>query len=235
MLSTTPYELDESSLIVKGPNGDRYRLPIGKGDYTSSWELGFPRALREVQSERYLANLGGTFYEVPRSEGAGNHVPDYQKIKPISTHDKRIVDYCSWRGLLVLSGIDLPVNPHANLFTNGEEGLWMGKVDDLWKLGKPRGKGGPWFNSEVSPQVSSDPYLMTGYDQKMLEISHDQSEAVEFNVEIAIAHGVWVPYQDFSVKPGVPLKHSFPEGYQAHWVRFTVDQACKATALLTYF
>ncbi len=233
-LSQKPFEEDEASIIVKGPNGEAYRLPKSPLNYRKSWPLGFPRALREVQSERYLANIHGTFYEIPRAEGAGNNVPDYQKMKPVSTHNRRIVDYCSWRGLLVLSGINLQVPTHDNLFINDNIGLWMGMVDDVWKLGKPRGKGGPWLNSPVEKDKASDPYLFTGYDRKNLQISHSHSQVVEFLVEVSIAHGIWVPYKTFEVRPGEKLMHEFPSGYQAHWIRLSSNTACQATALLEY-
>jgi hypothetical protein len=36
------------------------------------------------------------------------------------------------------------------------------------------------------------------------------------------------------VQPGEVLKHVFPEGYSAHWVRVTSDAATSATAWFTY-
>ena len=42
-------------------------------------------------------NINGTFYEKPREGGLA-------KIKPLASHRKQIMDFCTWRGLLVISG-----------------------------------------------------------------------------------------------------------------------------------
>ena len=49
---------------------------------------------------------------------------------------------------------------------DGKLGLWFGAIDDLWKLGKPVGVGGPWKHTAVKAGKPSDAYLMTGYDKK---------------------------------------------------------------------
>ena len=41
--------------------------------------------------------------------------------------------------------------PMSTSFLSEDEELavWAGVIDDLWKLGKPVGKGGPWANTAV--------------------------------------------------------------------------------------
>ena len=34
--------------------------------------------------------------------------------------------------------------------------------------------------------------------------------------------------------PGRTLRHVFPDGYAAHWLRVTADRACTATATFIY-
>ena len=60
------------------------------------------RGVREVVSERYLAHIHGTFYEIPRLET--KTVPDFRRMKPVASHRARIADFATWRGLLVLAG-----------------------------------------------------------------------------------------------------------------------------------
>jgi hypothetical protein len=113
--------------------------------------------------------------------------------------------------------------------------LWVGAVDDLWKLGKARGQGGPWKNSAVKSGVPSDPYLMTGYDQKTLFLSHDQPRAVTFRVEVdRTGTGLWRLCKTFTVPAGVRLEHRFPDAFSAYWVRVVTDADCRATAQLNY-
>ncbi len=230
------FEVDNASVIVFGENGERYRLPRGHERFDRPWSFGWQRSIREVVSERYLANIHGTFYEIPRVAGTGSHYPDYQKIKPVSSHDRAIADYCSWRGMLVLSGVYTNATEHDQLFKHRDGlGLWFGMIDDLWKLGKPVGKGGPWYNTIVGAGETSDPYLMTGYDEKMMQLYHDSSEPVEFTVEVAINHFEWQPYAQLVVPARDTLTHSFPDGYQAHWIRLRSARPASVTAIFSYY
>ncbi|MGJ8652923.1 MAG: hypothetical protein ACSHX8_06580 [Opitutaceae bacterium] len=103
----------------------------------------------------------------------------------------------------------------------------------LWKLGKPRGQGGPWKNLVVKAGVPSDPYLMTAYDKKSVELSATSVASITLEVDID-GTGLWVPYETFELKAGVTVSHDFPEGFSAYWVRATSDAATTATAWFTY-
>ncbi|OPZ10144.1 MAG: hypothetical protein BWZ10_02467 [candidate division BRC1 bacterium ADurb.BinA364] len=222
------FETDAASVVMVW-QGRRYRLPKGGSAYDKPFAFGWPRGMREVQSERYLANIHGTFYEIPRDDG----VP---MIKPVCTHGKQIMDFCSWRGLLVLSGALASARPDGRHFASEDRhvGLWFGAVDDLWILGKPVGCGGPWKETPVLPGQPSDPYLMTGYDRKRLLLSHDSPSAVAFLLEVDVDHNGWLPCETFAVEPGQTIRHDFPEGFGAHWARLTADKACAATAIFQY-
>ncbi len=114
-------------------------------------------------------------------------------------------------------------------------GLWLGNVEDLWKLGPPRGEGGPWRNTAVAAGKPSDPYLMTGYERKTLELRHDRPQEVHFTVEVDfLGNGFFHTYRTLAVSAGEKLRHKFPEGFSAHWVRVRADADCKATAWFTY-
>lgn len=228
---------DAASIIVTRYDGQRFRLP--KGDPALS-AAPTSRGIRELIQERFLANFHGTFYEVPRggtSPTGQRNMPDFQRMKPVTTHNRRITDFCTHRGLLVLSGVraDAANDGHVFRAAPGGPALWFGAIDDLWKLGAPRGRGGPWQDTTVQPDVSSDPYLMTGYDQKTLTLSHDAKRSVEFTVEVDFyASGQWHEYRRFTVPPGQPLTHVFPAGYSAHWIRLRASTACRATGHLRY-
>ena len=123
----------------------------------------------------------------------------------------------------------------GHIFGNADAKLWFGAIDDLWKLGKARGQGGPWKDTAVKANEPSDPYLMTGYDQKTLTLSHDAKQPVEFIVEVDFyADGQWHEYQRLTVEPGKPLTHEFPAGYAAHWLRVKTSADCTATAQCHY-
>ena len=228
-----PIAMDDASVIYLDENGRRFRLPKARSDRTALGPLGPERMMREVCTERDLLSCAGTFFEVP-AENAGG----IAKIRPIATHDRRVHDFASWRGLLVMSGVtaDAPSsNPHIVRSDDGAAALWVGAVDDLWQFGKPRGEGGPWKDTPVTAGKPSDPYLMTGYDRKTLTLSHRASEGVRFHVEVDLTGtGRWVPYASLDVAPGASKVHRFPDGFQAYWVRATSEADTVVTAWLVY-
>lgn len=231
-IQSPDFEVTTSSIVLKGENGIQYHLPRGDSAFDEPSEFGWPRTRREVVTERDLLNAHGTFYVLPRALSGG-----VSQIKPIATHNKQIVDYCSWRGLLVLSGcnLDKKGSKHFIKSNDGKAGLWFGDVDDLWKIGKPKGQGGPWKNSAVKARQPSDPYLMTGYDNKQVTLSHNYSGNVTFTLEIdVLGDGSWHKYKTITVKEGEKHKYKFPDGFSAHWVRLKTNHDCKATAWFVY-
>jgi hypothetical protein len=188
------------------------------------------RTQRSVITERNLANWQGLFYEVP-------FVGGMIRARPIAAHGRMISDYCCWAGLLVLAGTRPDAEPDGHFFksADGRTGLWFGKIDDLWHLGKPRGVGGPWRNTAVQADRPSPAYLMTGFDRKTLDLSHDAKRDVTFSIEVDfLATGKWYRYAAVQVPPGKTVRHEFPDGYSAHWVRLIADADCAATAWFIY-
>lgn len=208
-----------------------WRLP--KNDAYASATAVPLRVAREVVTERTLLSVDGTFYELP-AENAGG----FAGLRPVASHDRRITDFASYRGLLVLTGIDPAAgqdNRHIIRAEDGKAAVWVGSIDDLWAFGKPVGTGGPWMKTTVNKGVPSDAYLMTGYDRKTLTLSHDAATPVRMHVEVDLSgNGAWATYDTFEVAAGKPIQHAFPEGYGAYWLRVTPEADCTATAQLTY-
>ncbi|MCB1062719.1 MAG: hypothetical protein KDN20_07345, partial [Verrucomicrobiae bacterium] len=143
-------------------------------------------------------------------------------------------DFCSHNGLLFFTGIDAETeSDHLFRSADGKAAVWAGVIDDLWQLGKPRGLGGPWKDSKVKAGVPSDPYLMTAYDKKSVELSSTEAAAITLEVDVD-GTGLWIPYQSFSLQPGEPVNHSFPEGFSAYWVRAVSDVDTTATVQFRY-
>ncbi len=225
------FSVDEASVIVVS-HGERLRLPKGDSAYDNPFSFGWPRAYREVESERELANIHGTFYELPLV--VNNKPPLFQKLRPVSSHRKQIADFASWNGLLVMSGVssDGKDGEHIYRSSNGGEALWFGGIDDLWKLGKPVGVGGPWKNTRVRAGAASDPYLMTGYDKKRMTLSADKE--TEITLEINFDHNGYYAYRTWKVAPNETIEFNFPKGFSAHWVRLVSGSDCTATATFVY-
>jgi hypothetical protein len=227
---------DAASVIYDNGKGQRWRLPRGGAGFDQPGVLGHSRLCREVCTERNLLSTHGTFYELPAINAGG-----FAKIRPISTHGHHISDFASFRGLLVLSGIqpDAPASDHIIRSTDGKTALWVGAVDDLWQFGKPRGEGGPWLNTLVQAKVPSDPYLVAGYDRKRLTLSHRHNRTVELKIEADFTgEGTWTVFTSLSVESGQVVEYQFPDNFGAYWLRLSQPQAgadaFQATAQFTY-
>ncbi len=227
---------DRASAILKVyTNSDktwrRYRLPKASHTHDHKWQSEWPR-IREIEHERFLVDLHGMFYELSPWAYDG-HV---WGIKPIAQHLWVLGDFCSWKGMLVMGSDNAsPAHGQNALCAEPQSGIWFGKTDDLWQFGKPQGWGGPWWEDDVVANEPSDPFLMTGFDKKVLHLSHKESEPVEFVVEVDFqGNGKWHAMEAVTVPAGGYKYHVFPEGYSAHWVRVIAKQSCRASAQFHY-
>ena len=221
-------ELDVASAVMIDNQGKRWRFPRASADWQEA-KLG-ERLCREVCTERDMLNLCGIFYELP-AENAGG----FAKARAIATPDFTVHDYCSWRGMLILTGIDAaaPASDHIIRSADGAVAVWAGVVDDLWAAGKARGVGGPWKESDVKAGAVSDPYLLTGFDRKALTLSQSGAEQVTFTLEIDVTGmGDWQPYKRYTVGHA-PVRDTL-DSLRAYWLRCRTDADCRATVWLEY-
>jgi hypothetical protein len=210
--------------------GTRYRLPKLDPLYDAPFAAGWARGIRETVTERQMLNCHGTFYEVPRRNSGG-----FRKMRALATHGKRITDFASWRGLFVITGV-LDAAPATDQLVRNPDGtaaLWLGEIDDLWRMGEPRGKGGPWNETAVAANTASDPYLMYGYDRKELALTTTEAATITVEVDF-LADDTWSVYQTFPLAAAESFKHVFPAGFHAHWIRVKSSTATTATAQFTY-
>ena len=225
---------DRASAILKVLIEDKwqtYRLPKGSHCFEHFWQTEWPR-IREVETERYMMDASGILYEL-------SPVPFDNKIwgiKPICSHLRIIPDYCSYKGMLVMAG-----NQTTPIFDNNliagypESNLWFGKTDDLWNWGRPAGWGGVWWQEQIKADENSDPYLMTGFDKKVLHLTHNQNKTIDFQIEVDfLGTQDWHVYETISVPSKGYIHHEFARGYSAHWVRIKASSDCIGSAYFTY-
>lgn len=113
------FEVDDASVLIKDDQGRRWRLPKGDDAFTLPSLNGKLRIAREVATERDLFNCHGTFYELPAENADG-----FAKIRPVASHKLRVNDYASYRGMLLLTGVD-PGEADANdHIIVSEDGNW---------------------------------------------------------------------------------------------------------------
>ena len=211
-------EYDAASAVITDDNGNRWRFPYATKEPRTG------RLCRECCTERDLLNLAGVIYELP-AENAGG----YAKIRAVATPGEWMYDYCTWRGLFIISGI-VPEGDFGKVVKSddGKARLWIGVADDLWKFGKATGVGGPWKESEVKQGVPSDPYVMTGFDEKFLSVSSDKGANITIELDIT-GTGTWIPFRTLKSADRLNLSN-----IRAYWLRAVADRDCKATVQLEY-
>ena len=224
---------DEASVIFE-ESGVRWRLPRSASPAQDTLlARSALRKAREVCTERDMLQAHGTFYELPALNAKGAI-----RMRPIATSDTAVHDYCSYRGLLVLSGVSASAaqdDRHIIRSDDGKAAVWVGAADDLWQLGKPRGFGGPWKNTTVQKGIPSDPYIMTGYDKKRITLANHGEVETTITVELdAAGDGRFAAYQSFKLAPGAKETFEFPDWINAYWVRTVSSATTNATAQLTY-
>mgnify|MGYP006087716751 CR=1 FL=1 len=219
------------------------RLPKASHAFDHGWQTEWPR-IREVETERYLLDVHGMFYELSPLGWAASTFG----VRPICQHLRVIPDFTTFRGLLVMGG-----NEGSSIFDNNivtgqaQSGLWLGKTDDLWGWGKPQGWGSVFLEEPLRQGQASDPMLMTGFDHKVVHLSIDSSnttERVRLAIELdtlgtALRTGRWrrvaVVELNFNVALSAYKPYVFEEGMTAHWARVVALDACDmCTATFMY-
>jgi len=224
---------DESSAILKALVRGKwltYRLPKASHTFDHYWQTEWTR-IREVETERYLMDCHGMFYEL---SPVAFHDAIWG-VRPICTHLRMVPDFCSFRGFFVMAGNEAAAAGGNLLSPQPQSGIWFGHTDDLWRFGKPQGWGGPWRNSPVKAGQASDPFLMTGFDKKVLHLHQEGAASADFTVEVDfLGHGFWQRYTTLHLASGEYTYHTFPTGFSAHWVRIRSGKDCKASTEFIY-
>jgi len=175
------------------------------------------RLCREVATERDLLHLGGIFYDLPAVTAGG-----FKYVKAVAATAREFDDYDTWKGLLVLRER-----------VKGGPKHWLGALDDVWKLGKPRGVGGPWKDTVVKAGEPSDPYLMNGFTMAELElvVSKDATLTLEADID---GCGKWVKAGAWQLKAGEAKRIADWGAFSAYWLRTSVSADCQATVQCVY-
>jgi len=230
------YRVDDLS-VVCAYEGQEFRLPVACDGLVKPQVLPM-RLDREAATERDLFHCAGMFYELPAVNAGG-----LPKIRPVARDGKFITDYASYRGLMVLGGIDpkaaaLPKNernPHLIVSEDGKAAVWAGAIDDLWTFGKPAAHGFFWKETDVKPDEKSLPFLLTGFDHKTVKFTNHSARAITVTLETDLTGtGVWSEYRAVTLEPNTAQTFEFPRAFQSYWLRASVNTEAKLSAEVVF-
>lgn len=215
-------------VLIEG-NWHHYRLPKASHTFDQFWQTEWTR-IREVETERFLMDCHGMFYELSPMV----FEQSIWGVRPVSTHLRVIPDFCSFRGLLAMGGNETtPLRDVNPVVGQPQSGIWFGKTDDLWRMGKPSGWGGVWRKTAVKAGEVSEPFLMTGFDRKVLHLMTDKPQST-VTIEVdPIGTGEWKELEQVALKKTYQ-HYIFPSGYSAHWVRLRSEAAQTISAEFIY-
>ena len=206
--------LEDAASLIYVDHGVRRRLPRRAAGVAATCG----RLCREVSTERDLLHVGEIFYELPADNAGG-----FKYVHPVAATPRQFCDYDTWKGCLVLKEKGM----------GKREELKVGVADDLWRLGKPVGVGGPWKKTAVEANVPSDAYLMNGFDRKTVILKADVDTTVTLEADID-GCGTWVKAASYSVKANQDVRDDLSPAFAAYWVRARVDRACTASVQFLY-
>ena len=219
---------DRGSVILRVLHGGawrRYRLPKGSQSFDHTWNTEWMR-IREVQTERYLMDAFGMFFDLPPMVYGGQ----VRGIRPICTHLRICPDLLTWRGMLVLAG-----DQTDNAVGQPQSGLWFGHIDELWQWGKPQGWGAVFWHKQVAAGQVSDPFLMTGYEHKGVHLANNGDGAATVFLEVDfLGDGTWHQFEQVVIPPHGYVHREFPAGFSAHWIRANATTPGLLTVSFTY-
>ena len=108
-------------------------------------------------------------------------------------------------------------------------------IEDLHSYGKPAGWGAVWQNDTVRTGDISDPFIMTGFDKKILHLKNEGGESLEVSIEVDfLGNETWEHYKSIELKRNEYKYHIFPDGFSAHWVRLKINGNSVVTAQFVY-
>ena len=144
-----------------------YLLPKAAycNDASHGWYTEWPR-IREITDGRWMMDMHGMFFDFPKTFSAKNSAG----IKPIGSHLRYVPDFCDWNGKLVLATDETSIQGNQ-LAGQPQSNLWFGEYEDLKTWGPASGYGGPWIEDEVKANTPSDPFLVAGFDRRVVHLA----------------------------------------------------------------
>ncbi len=226
---------DHRSLILMVLDAGRwhsYRLPKASHSYDGAhgWNTEWPR-IRDIGEQDLLMTMHGTFWRFPRTFSAANSAG----LAPRSNYLKVLGDFARWGDRIVLGCDDTALSEFLNKRRakgklagpgQSQSNLWFIDPAQLDRFGPAIGRGAVWLDEAVKANEPSDPFMFTGYEQRMLHLAHDAGVPVTFTIEVDRAgNGQWTTLRTFDVPASGYAWTMFAEQEKGTWARIKSARA----------
>jgi hypothetical protein len=237
----TGWDNKSAILALREPNTgwSFYRLPKASHSYDGAhgWNTEWPR-IREIGEEDYLMTMHGSLWRSPKTFSSTNSAG----ILPRSNYLKIIGDFARWGDHVVFGCDDTAKAEFLNKRTakgeiaaaQSQSNLWFAKPEQLDSIGPVIGRGMVWETEDVAANITSDPFLFNGYDQRCLHITHSNSAEVKVIIEIdSLGNGQWKTLREISARSYTYV--SFEKADPGVWIRLRTTENVKGiTAAFSY-
>jgi hypothetical protein len=219
-------------MLLEGGKWHPYRLPKGSHSYDGAhgWNTEWPR-IREIGEDDLVATMHGTFWRFPKDFSRTNSAG----IVPRSNYLKVIGDFARWQDRIVFGCDDSaqkeflnhrPFKSAKGAPLQSNSNLWFVEADKIDKLGPAIGRGSVWLRDDLTKGQVSEPYLFSGYDHRMMVISHESKRPVGFTLEIdKQGDGKWEKLKSLKVRGS--FIHIFKDTEKGAWLRLRVAENVK--------
>ena len=104
-------------------------------------------------------------------------------IKPMGSRPRYIPDFLKWGEHIVLATDETSIqgNPLAG---QPQSNLWFGDLEELSNWGPASGYGAIWLNDKVKANEPSLPFLISGFDNRILHIKNSGNQAVSITLQV---------------------------------------------------
>ena len=219
---------DDESLFINTRDAGtgtwtKFRMP--KSSYThghpNGWYTEWPR-IRNVGLEGgYLMSHHGMMFLVPEAFAQDN----YGGLTPLASHHKMIVDYVEDGNQIVFAGNDSSRQLGNSILPKANSNIMFLDKDDLPSYGgAPKGFGGVWVSDSVAAGHASDPFLISGFRDRVIHFQHTDGGEVSYTIEVdAAGNGAWATHSVVTVddSSGGYGYHLLPPSLDAQWLRIT--------------
>lgn len=219
--------------VMQQNNAAVYRYRFPKGDASQDWYICQEwMRIRAVTTERQMMYAYGTWFKLstwldhPTAAGVQNYGSagtDYPCLDPIARYVDTITDFCVFNGKFVIGTNNM--STHKGAFPQSgqpQSALKLGDIEDIWKGGKPTGKGYLWYKESITNGTASDPMLIRGYDKKCVQIFNGSASALNVAVKIIDRSDTYT-LATIAVAAGEFKAYPFPAGVGGDWMRLVPD------------
>jgi hypothetical protein len=229
-------------MLLDGGSWSAYRLPKASHAYDGAhgWNTEWPR-IRDIGEDDLLMTMHGMLWRFPktfsRAKAAG--------IAPRSTHLRVVGDFARWSDRVVFGSDDTAKSEFTNTRLakgriagpgQSQSNLWFVEPGRLDRLGAPLGRGGVWVREDVRGGEPSEPFLFSGFEQRMLHLAHESGTDGRFVLEVDRAgDGRWTVLRTVSVPARGYVPVIFDAVERGAWIRVTAERDCRRATAFFHF